>query len=127
VLLGVGTDIIRIERMRSCLDSSSFLRRTFTELEVERAASRADIASYYALVFAGKEAVFKCFGIAADALGSWRNIEVVESEHGQPGVKLHGTMAALADSRGVRGIALSLSYETEYAIAFAAVEVGEHG
>jgi holo-[acyl-carrier protein] synthase len=127
VLTGVGTDIIRIERMRSCLDSSSFVRRTFTEAEVERAASRADIGSYYALVFAGKEAVFKCFGIPADALGSWRNIEIVESEHGQPAVELHGPMAALADSRGVRSILLSLSYETDYAIAFAAVEVIEHG
>jgi holo-[acyl-carrier protein] synthase len=122
VLVGVGTDIILIERMRSCLDSSSFIARTFTEAEVGRAASRADAGNYYALVFAGKEAVFKCFGIPADALGSWRNIEIIESEHGQPGVDLHGSLAALADARGVKSILLSLSYDTDYAIAFAAVE-----
>jgi holo-[acyl-carrier protein] synthase len=122
VLLGVGTDIISIERMRSCIDSSSFMQRTFTEGEIQRAGTRADEGSYYALVFAGKEAIFKCFGIPGEALGGWKNIEVVEDEHGQPGAELHGIMALVGTSRGVKSILLSLSYETEYAIAFAAVE-----
>jgi holo-[acyl-carrier protein] synthase len=124
MLFGIGTDIIRIDRVRSCLDSPSFMAVTFTEAETQAGASRADPGSYYAKVFAGKEAVFKCFGISADALGSWREIEIVDSDEAQPAVNLSGALAELADGRGVRKVLLSLSYETEYAVAIAAL-VGE--
>jgi len=120
-LLGVGTDILSIERIRACLDSSSFVTKTFTEAEIALAASRADPACYYAKVFAGKEAVFKCFGLPADTLRSLTDIEVVDGEHQQPVVRLHGTLAAVAESREVREVLLSLSYDSEYAIAFAAL------
>lgn len=120
-LLGVGTDILSIERIRGCLDSPSFMTKTFTDAEVALAASRADPARYYAKVFAGKEAVFKCFGLPADTLRSLTDIEVVDGEHQQPVVRLHGTLAAIAERRGVCEVLLSLSYDLDYAIAFAAL------
>lgn len=125
---GVGTDILLIDRIRRCLDSPSFMRRTFTEAETRLGESRPDPGSYYAKVFAGKEAVFKCFGILADSLGSWRDIEIVDSEERQPMVNLSGPLATMASSRGVSRVLLSLSYDTDYAIAVAAL-VGEvqHG
>ncbi len=124
MLLGVGADILRVERIRCCLDSGSFMSATFTETEVRLARSRADPGSYYAKVFAGKEAVFKCFGIPAESLESWLDIEIVDGEHGQPVVNIRGSLAALADSRGVERVALSLSYDTEYAMAVAALTRG---
>jgi holo-[acyl-carrier protein] synthase len=121
---GVGTDILLIDRVRRCVDSPSFVRRTFTEAETRLGESRPDPASYYAKVFAGKEAVFKCFGVSADALGSWRDVEIVDSDERQPVVNLSGSLAAMARSRGVSRVLLSLSYDTDYAIAFAAL-IGE--
>ncbi len=100
------------------------MRRTFTETEIRVAAIAAGPRSYYAKVFAGKEAVFKCFGIPRTHLESWLDIEIVDSEEGQPEVNLRGSLAALADSRGVERVALSLSYDTDYAMAFAAVTRG---
>jgi phosphopantetheine--protein transferase-like protein len=125
-VLGVGTDILSVKRMRDCLDAPAFLRKTFTELELDLGTSRADPGSYYAKVFAGKEAVFKCFGLQADSLSSWTDIEIVDGGERQPVVRLHGEMAGFAANRGVREVLLSLSYDTDYAIAFAAV-VGEAG
>ncbi len=127
-MLGVGTDILSVERMRGCIDSPSFIERTFTDTEIDLGASRADLGSYYAKVFAGKEAVFKCFALHADALRSWKDVEIVDGGHRQPVVKLHGELAAVAQNRGVREVLLSLSYDTDYATAFAAL-VGEvqHG
>jgi holo-[acyl-carrier protein] synthase len=122
VLLGVGTDIILIDRMRGCIDSPSFMRRTFTQAELSVGNLRHDQSAYYAKVFAAKEAVFKCFGIPADQLGSWLNIEISESEEAQPQVALGGLMAELADARRVNRIALSLSSDTDYVVAFAAVD-----
>lgn len=124
MFVGVGTDILLIDRIRRCLDSPSFMRRTFTEAETRLGESRPDRGSYYAKVFAGKEAVFKCFGILADSLGSWRDIEIVDSDDRQPVVNLGGSLATMASSRGVSRVLLSLSYDTDYAIAVAAL-VGE--
>jgi holo-[acyl-carrier protein] synthase len=126
VVIGVGTDILLIDRIRSCLDSSSFMRRTFTALESSRGGSRPDPASYYAKVFAGKEAVFKCFGISADDLGSWRDIEIVDSEEGQPTVNLRGSMESFARERRVSKVLVSLSYDTDYALATAALVADPH-
>ena len=116
---GIGTDILLIDRIRGCLDSPSFMRRTFTEAEIRSGETRPDKGNYYAKVFAGKEAVFKCLGITADAFGSWRDIEVLDSEESQPLVNLGGSMAELATARGIERGLLSLSYDTDYAIAFA--------
>ena len=124
MLLGIGTDILLIDRIRSCIDSPSFLRRTFTEAEMRRAESRPDSGIYYAKVFAAKEAVFKCFGITADSLESWRHIEITDSDEQQPEVGLHGSVASTAGSLGVERVLLSLSYDTDYVVAFAAL-VGE--
>jgi holo-[acyl-carrier protein] synthase len=121
VLAGVGTDILLIDRIRQCLDSPSFMRKTFTLDEVNVGNQRADRPTYYAKVFAAKEAVFKCFGIPADQLGTWLNIEITDSEEAQPQVRLNGPMAELASARNVTRILLSLSSDTDYAIAFAAV------
>jgi holo-[acyl-carrier protein] synthase len=120
-LLGIGTDILSVERMHGCIDSPAFMSSTFTEAEIGLGASRPDPDSYYAKVFAGKEAVFKCFGVSADSLGSWRDVEIVDGSEMQPVVTLRGELAAIAESRGVREVMISLSYDTGYAAAFAAL------
>ena len=120
-LLGIGTDILSVERMRGCVDSPAFISRTFTETEIGLGTSRADLGSYFAKVFAGKEAVFKCFGVRADSLGSWKDVEIVDGDEMQPVVTLHGELATIAESRGVREVLISLSYDTGYATAFAAL------
>ncbi len=124
MLLGVGADIIRVERIRSCLDSEPFMKATFTETEIHLARSRPDPGAYYAKLFAGKEAVFKCFGMPADSLESWLDIEIVDGEHGQPEVGIRGSLATVAESRRVKRVLLSLSYDTEYAMAVAALTEG---
>ena len=128
ILVGIGTDILSVDRMRRCIDSPSFVRRTFTDAEIDLGASRADQGSYYAKVFAGKEAVFKCFGVQADSLESWRDVEIVDPGDVQPVVRLRGALAAVAEARGVGQVLLSLSCDTDYATAVA-VLVGEepHG
>jgi phosphopantetheine--protein transferase-like protein len=122
MLAGVGTDILSVERMRTQMTSAVFMRRVFTEGEMSVGRWRPDPAIYYAQVFAGKEAVFKCFGIPADQLGTWLNVEIVDSEEAQPEVYLHGLMADMARARNVVRVMLSLSSDTDYAMAVAAIE-----
>lgn len=124
MVIGIGTDILLIDRIRRCLDSPAFMRRTFTETELAAAELRPDTGNYFAKVFAAKEAVFKCFGIDGDSLGSWREIEILDSEERRPEVNLTGSMGTLASDRGVERVLLSLSYDTDYAIAIAALVEG---
>jgi holo-[acyl-carrier protein] synthase len=121
VLLGVGVDILLIDRIRRSLASPLFMRRTFTDAEQSQGGRRADPDSYYARVFAGKEAVFKCLGIAGDHLATWLDIEIIDRDEVQPEVELNGSMEQLASAQGAIRVCLSLSSDTDYAVAFAAI------
>lgn len=123
MILGVGTDILKIQRMREIIsgDSGAFLNKIFTERERLEASARDDPALCYATRFACKEAVFKCFGNGAEEM-KFSEIEVLSAPSGQPQVFLVGSLHDLAAQKGIKSIHLSLSYEHEYAVAFAVAE-----
>ncbi len=121
--IGVGTDILRIERIRNVLedDSTSFIKKTYTVRECEQAELRPNPLMYYAARFAAKEAVFKSLGIDGSFI-NLNEIEILNNELGQPFVALYGKIKSTAEKKGVSHINISLSYETDYALAFAIAE-----
>ena len=122
MILGIGTDILNIQRIRDILDgdSDAFVQQSFTIKEQEEALSRPDSVSYYATRFAGKEAVFKCFGIDEDI--RINEIEILSLGTGQPQVTLSGKVKAIATKKGIKHVQLSLSYDADHAIAFAVAQ-----
>ena len=68
--------------------------------------------------WAAKEAVSKVLGLGVRGIG-WRDIEVVRLPTGQPSIKLHGRAAARADQLGMGRIAVSITHESDYAVAIA--------
>ena len=68
--------------------------------------------------WAAKEAVSKVLGLGVRGIG-WRDIEVERLPTGQPSVRLHGRAAARAEQLGMERIALSISHESDYAVAIA--------
>jgi phosphopantetheine--protein transferase-like protein len=73
----------------------------------------------YATRFAGKEAVFKALHINGEDI-RLNEIEILELENGQPFITLHGKAERISKERGISQIHISLSYDTDYAIAYAA-------
>jgi holo-[acyl-carrier protein] synthase len=122
MVIGVGTDILSLERIHDILKAGNehFVNRIFTEKERAQSAESSDPLSYFATRFAGKEAVFKCFGISGNIKLS--EIEILDGETGQPYVTLLGAFSDIAKQRRVRDVLVSLSYENEYAIAFAVAQ-----
>lgn len=122
MVTGVGTDILGMKRFRNVIegDSDAFVNKVFTGKEREQASQSQDRVAYLATRFAGKEAVFKCFGIHGNVRLS--EIEVLDGETGQPFVTLLGEFTKIAGEKGVKRVHISLSYETDYAIAFAVAE-----
>jgi hypothetical protein len=49
----------------------------------------------------------------------WRDIEIERLPTGQPAVRLHGRAAARAEQLGMGRIAVSISHESDYAVAIA--------
>lgn len=119
-MIGVGTDILKISNLApgSLSQGDAFLRKTYTQAEVEQAAQREVPLYYYATRFAGKEAVFKSLNLGVEyfKLGE---IEILNDEKGRPFVRLFGEVAEQARRQGVGRVLVSLSYDTDYAVAYA--------
>jgi holo-[acyl-carrier protein] synthase len=116
-VVGVGTDLVDVDRMRKVLDRTpSFATRVFTEAERELAARRPDPAKPLAARFAAKEAVMKAFGVGIGDVPI-RTIEVARADSGEPSIVLHGQAAALAAERGVSRLLLSMTHTDHLAHA----------
>jgi holo-[acyl-carrier protein] synthase len=122
MVVGVGTDILSMERFHGVMDTDGdvFLEKLFTVEERRQASESPDPTAYFATRFAGKEAVFKCFGIHGNVRLS--EIEILDGETGQPRAMLLGEFSRIAEEKGVKSVHISLSYENDYAIAFAVAE-----
>jgi holo-[acyl-carrier protein] synthase len=113
----LGIDIIKVERIRASLErfGERFSKRVLTTNEQRYVRMRPET---FAGRWAAKEAVSKVLGLGVRGIG-WRDIEVVRLPTGQPSVQLHGRAAARAEQLGMERIALSISHESDYAVAIA--------
>lgn len=87
-VLGIGNDIIEIERIRDCLKKHDkrFLERVLTPNEQAYCLTHKDYAPHVAARFSAKEAIAKAFGAGIGELVSWQDIEIVNDEKGKPNV-----------------------------------------
>jgi holo-[acyl-carrier protein] synthase len=113
----LGVDIIKVERIRETLArfGERFSRRVLTPAEQRYVRDRPET---FAGRWAAKEAVSKVLGLGVRGIG-WRDIEIERLPTGQPAVRLHGRAAARAEQLGMGRIALSISHESDYAVAIA--------
>jgi holo-[acyl-carrier protein] synthase len=111
VPLGVGIDLIEIERVERALERRPRLAgRLFTDAELAYARERARPGRHLAARFAAKEAVIKALGQGVPP----KEIEVVSGK--PPRLRLHGRAAEVA---GETEIAISLTHSRESAAAVA--------
>lgn len=113
----LGIDIIKVERIRASIErfGERFSGRVLTPAEQRYVRLRPET---FAGRWAAKEAVSKVLGLGVRGIG-WRDIEIERLPTGQPAVRLHGRAAARAEQLGMERIALSISHESDYAVAIA--------
>jgi holo-[acyl-carrier protein] synthase len=92
VILGIGTDIVNIERVRKVLDrfGDRFEKRVFSELEIQRSRKKYDPSSSYAKRWAAKEACSKALGIGLRMGISWKEMHIVNLQSGKPKLIIEG-------------------------------------
>ena len=113
----LGIDIIKVDRIRASLErfGERFTRRVLTEPERRYVRGRPETMAGR---WAAKEAVSKVLGLGVRGIG-WRDIEIERLPTGQPAVRLHGRAADRAEQLGMERIAVSISHESDYAVAIA--------
>jgi holo-[acyl-carrier protein] synthase len=113
----LGIDIVKVERIRAALErfGDRFSNRVLTPSERRYVRGRPET---FAGRWAAKEAVSKVLGLGVRGIG-WKDIEVERMPTGQPAIRLHGRAAHRADQLGMGRIALSISHESDYAVAIA--------
>ncbi len=108
----VGNDLVEVERFYKLLSNESFIKRVFTDKEMQHINSFNDEqkkAERMAGKYAGKEAVAKAigFGIAKDV--SFNEIEILPNNDGKPQVSLSGKTKVIFNSLDEKNIEISIS------------------
>ena len=123
MILGVGVDVIEVERIRETLarHGERFLQRVFTAEELALAPA-ADPAPFFAGRWAAKEAVSKCLGTGIGVHCGWTDICVLREPGGRPVIELRGKGAETAAALGIRVIHVSISHLKHLGCASAVAE-----
>lgn len=125
MIVGIGVDLVHIERVERLLESKGHraLDRLFTEGERRYALARVAPARHLAARIAAKEATFKALSGTARAHAiSWREMEVVIGAHGRPELALHGVARERADHLAIARIWLTMTHDGATAAAFVVLE-----
>ncbi len=124
MIVGIGVDIVDIERLRAVLErqGNRFVRRVFTEAEREFCLSHRDPVPHYAVRFAAKEALFKAIGTGWAKGVSWSDVEVLRKDHEAPTIALHGKAEQFSADLGSRHVHVSLSHSDTSAVAVVVLE-----
>jgi holo-[acyl-carrier protein] synthase len=123
-VIGIGVDLVECDRIQHSLDrfGEKFLRRVFTEGEIEYSMSMKFPARHLAARFAAKEAVSKAFGTGIGKAMGWRNIDIRKKKSGEPFLVFSGPAQELATKRGVVSALVTLSHTEHHAMACVVLE-----
>ena len=126
-VIGIGVDLVDCARIERSLDrfGEKFLRRVFTEGEIEYSMSMKFPARHLAARFAAKEAVSKAFGTGIGKAMGWRNIDIRKKKSGEPYLVFSGPAQELATKRGVTAALITLSHTDHHAMACVVLEAGK--
>lgn len=117
---GIGTDIVRVARMRRNLErfGPRFAARILTDAELSEFARYPRQAHFLAKRFAAKEAAAKAMGIGFRNGLRLRDIGVIHDANGKPLLEFFGYAQVFVREQGITDTHISLADEEEYAVAF---------
>ncbi|MAZ61315.1 MAG: holo-[acyl-carrier-protein] synthase [Candidatus Marinimicrobia bacterium] len=114
-MLSIGTDIVKIDRIKALYKDSKFLNKVFSALEFEYCNSYKDPYIHLSGKYAAKEAVKKAL-LSAKIVKtiSLIDIEVLNNKDKSPYIKLINVNNIKCN--------VSISHDGDYAIAFVIIE-----
>ncbi len=124
MVVGIGTDLIEIERIAHSVErfGDAFLERVFTPGEIAYCQRKRTSAESFAARFAAKEAGAKALGTGISRGVGWKELEVRRLPGQRPELRLSGRAAEVAAQLGIRRLSLSLSHSRGLSIAMVVAE-----
>lgn len=97
----------------------TFVRRTFTEQEVQISLSTARAEEYLSTRFAAKEAVFKAVAHLTEDKGfDFRIVETLNTSDGCPYIRISDALQSLLNEADIQNLHISITTEGDIAAAF---------
>jgi holo-[acyl-carrier protein] synthase len=131
VIVGIGTDICDVRRMRATLQrrGDRFAERVLGERELavfHARRERSDLrgVAFLATRFSAKEAFSKAIGLGIRMPMTWSACEILNEPSGKPYIRLSGVLAEWFDARRWKAH-VTVTDETDYAASFVVVETLE--
>ena len=125
-IFGIGTDIIKINRISKSLNKKNFLIKLFNKDEIFKCKNRKNSSNCFAKRFAAKEAFSKALGTGISKGVNFNEIIIYNNKNGKPFIKLFGNTKKIVEKKlGKKNykISLSLSDEENYAVAFVTISL----
>ncbi len=124
MIFGIGTDIVEVERIKNLSSISKFAKKILSQNELNTFNSLNKDQQIYFLSkqFAAKEAISKALGTGIGHEISLKNIEILRDEKGKPFFNAINELSAYLSNLGITKTHVSLSDESNYAVAMVIVE-----
>ena len=121
-IFGIGTDIVKISRIKKSIKKKIFLSKIFSQREISRCRKTKNSFNCFAKRFAAKEAFSKALGTGI----KFNEIIILNEKNGKPFIKLVErtkiNVGKLFKKKKYK-ISLSLSDEKNYAVAFVTISL----
>jgi holo-[acyl-carrier protein] synthase len=123
LILGIGTDIIEVERFKKQIEKvDGLLEKLFTENEIRYCQSKKFPEQHLAARFAAKESFFKAIGTGWRYGLQHNEIEITNDELGKPNIKITGKSKEICEKYNIKNINVSLSHLKEIVNAVVIIE-----
>ena len=125
-IFGVGTDIVKTNRIQKLLKRKNVLKKLFNKEEIIKCKRIKKAENCFAKRFAAKEAFSKALGTGISKGINFNQIVVLNEKNGKPFIKLIENTKKNVEKKLKKKnykISLSLTDEDEYAVAFVTISI----
>lgn len=121
MIVGIGNDIIEIERIEKAISKEGFKNKVYTQRELENIEKRGNRTETYAGIFSAKEAISKAIGTGVREF-SLIDLEILNDDLGKPYVVVSEKLdKILRNKKENYQIEISISHSRKYATAMAII------
>ncbi|MHB9314369.1 holo-ACP synthase [Fusobacterium polymorphum] len=121
MIVGIGNDIIEIERIEKAISKEGFKNKIYTQRELENIEKRGNRTETYAGIFSAKEAISKAIGTGVREF-SLTDLEILNDDLGKPYVVVSEKLdKILKTKKEDYQIEISISHSRKYATAMAII------
>ena len=121
MIVGIGNDIIEIERVEKAISKEGFIAKVYTQREIENIVKRGNRTETYAGIFSAKEAISKAIGTGVREF-ALTDLEILNDDLGKPYVIVSDNLNKIIQRKKENyQIEIAISHSKKYATAMAII------